>query len=125
MPAPEPRELLIVDSDPAIRALLAVIGERHGWQPVPVGDATAAAKLLRERTFAAAVIDVRTPKPADAGVLHELAATQPALLDRTLVLTTGRLTLEGPLERVAAVLQKPFHLDGLTAALQRCRESLV
>ncbi|HYC58985.1 MAG TPA: response regulator [Thermoanaerobaculia bacterium] len=112
--------VLIADSDASIRGLLSAIVQRLGCEPVVAADGRAAAELIEAKTFAAAVVDLHLPQMTGMELLHVVARTQPELIPRTVVTTTGRTEREGQLKDVAAVLRKPFSLDDLMAELQRC-----
>jgi len=115
--------VLIVDSDPSIRGLLAAIVKRLGHEPFLAADGRAATELAASRTFAAAVIDLHLPQMNGMALLRFLARTQPALIARTVVTTTGRTDRHDELTDVAAVLRKPFSLDDLMPKLQRFCEA--
>lgn len=112
--------VLIADSDASIRGLLAAIVHRLGRRPVMAEDERVAAELLSAQTFEAAVLDFRLAQRSGVELMQLVAETQPELVRRTVIITTGRVEREGALREVAAVLRKPFSLDELMKNLQRC-----
>lgn len=113
-------DVLIADSDPSIRGLLAAIVHRIGRRAVTAADGPAACELLGARTFEAVIVDLRLPGMTDEQLLREVAQQPDSLLTRTVVLTTASTARHGELKNVAAVMRKPFPIDELMDVLRRC-----
>jgi DNA-binding NtrC family response regulator len=114
--------VLIIDSAPAHRQLIAAVLERAGFQVTVVEDATAAAGLLQRSTFSAVVRELNLAPARRDGAMQELLSTPPDTLRRTVVTTTAAArakTMIGP-GRVFAVVSKPFELDELVDTVRRC-----
>jgi DNA-binding NtrC family response regulator len=116
----EQGDVLIADSDPSIRGLLAAIVHRIGRRPVTAADGPAAFELISARRFDAVILDLRLPGMSGEALLREVAQQQAMLLPRTVVLSTGSTVRHGDLEHVAAILRKPFPIDELMDVLRRC-----
>jgi DNA-binding NtrC family response regulator len=114
-------EVLIADADASIRALLSVIVERtSSRKSVLAGDGPGALELLRNRRFDAVIIDLFLPELGGAAVLEQVSALDGALLRKVVILTTAPKAAVPDMPGVAAVIRKPFALDELQAALERC-----
>lgn len=121
MSSPLHGEVLIADADASIRALLSVIVERtSSRKSVLADDGPGALELLLNRRFDAVIIDLFLPELGGAAVLEKVSALDAALLHRVVILTTAPTTAVPDMPGVAAVLRKPFALDDLQAALERC-----
>jgi DNA-binding response OmpR family regulator len=78
------QEILVVDGDDKVQRGLAQLLIERGLQPTVVSDAVRARELMREKYFAAALIDLDTPQP-NAGLelvrwLKQHAPTTAALV---------------------------------------------
>ncbi|HTP49675.1 MAG TPA: response regulator [Anaeromyxobacteraceae bacterium] len=109
-----PKRILVVDDDPAIRAVLAAFLEMEGYQVAPARDGRDAllkAKLERPDLV---VLDLMMPSMSGWGFLSE-QAKDPTLAGIPVVVAssfTCRL-------KVAAHLQKPYGLETLLATIRR------
>lgn len=115
-----PGEVLIVDADPSIRGLLSALVQRIPRRPVTAVDGKQALELLAQRHFEAVIIDLLLPEVSGRDVLAWVATNSPEMLQKVVVLTTGRSTPAAELAPVTAVIRKPFAIEDLLAALSTC-----
>jgi DNA-binding NtrC family response regulator len=111
--------VLVADGDDAIRSLLSAIVQRMQLVPVTACDGDAAVALLSQRKFDAVVLDLRLPGTSGEEIVARLGREQPELVRKTIVITTLPKA-SAKCAGVAAILRKPFALDEITAAIQRC-----
>lgn len=107
--------LLLVDDEPNLRAVMALLLERMGYTVTAVGSLDAA---LRALPVDIALLDVMMPDHDGFAVAAQLRAAQPAL---PLVFCTGfpsaRVRRRAAEIGAHAVLEKPMMPDELTEAL--------
>jgi signal transduction histidine kinase/ActR/RegA family two-component response regulator len=109
------RRLLVIDDDPAVRAIVRAQAKRRGWI---VDEAESAEKGLRMDmdVFAAILCDLRMPGIGGIGLNDRLAIERPKVLERTLFFTGDlanpeSVSFSNRCQR--PVLQKPFDFDQL------------
>ncbi len=112
-------DVLIVEDEREIAELIRDSLQPLGMQCRIAGDAAAADRALSERRVDAITLDLGIPDRSGVEWLEGVAATQPQLARRTLVITG--LDLERDLvERLArcgaGILAKPFSVSGLHEA---------
>jgi CheY-like chemotaxis protein len=114
--------VLIVDADAPIRGLLATVVKRLPRRPVLAADGRRAIELLSTCAFDAVILELLVSGTSGDEILDHIAATQPQLLSRVIVVTTSTKIdrTSGALASVAAVIRKPFAVDELQSALQSC-----
>lgn len=118
--------VLIVDDEPGIRFALKRWFERQQWQVDEAPDGTMALQIIERETADTAldliVTDLHLPGVSGDELLHTLRATRPALAARV-ILTTGDAVQDAARDSVLSthphVLQKPFDLGTLRAAVDR------
>jgi CheY-like chemotaxis protein len=86
-------------------------------------DGADAIEKLKNRTYAALLLDLRMPGTDGYGVLDYLEEERPEILPRVLILTASLSA--GEMERVrrypvCGVVPKPFEVDALFAAVRQC-----
>lgn len=119
----DPGEVLVVDGDASIRSLLEAVVRMLPRRAVAAADGRSALALLSAHAFDAVVLDLILPEVSGAEVLRFLSGHAPALLARTVVVTTlpaARCLEIAETGACAAVLRKPFSLDELQSALRSC-----
>ena len=114
--------VLVVDDDPAIRALITTLLNRTHAKVDCVEDGDVAMTRLGSQSYSVIVLDLMLPKVDGFEVLDRVASTQPDLLNRVIVLTAVARTKLAPLERrrVWRVMRKPFDIDDFTNAVAQC-----
>ena len=118
--------VLIVDDEPGIRFALKRWFERQTWIVEEAEDGQQALRLVERDdavlAFDLIVSDLHLPGISGEELLLKLQGTQPALAAR-LILTTGDSVQDAAPDSVLAthphVLQKPFDLSTLRAAVER------
>jgi DNA-binding response OmpR family regulator len=113
-------KILIVDDDTDIRRLLGHRLKADGYEAVFAGDAIAAVNVARKETPDLILLDLGLPA-GDGRLVMERLQAMPALEGIPIVIITARdvageraeLTAAG----AAAVFEKPFDYDQLTAAI--------
>lgn len=121
--------VLIVDDEPGIRFALRRWFERQQWQVVEAQDGRQALDLIEaepngadHEAFALIVSDLHLPGISGEELVTALHTSHPALAARV-ILTTGDAVQDAPPGSVLAthahVLQKPFDLSTLRAAVER------
>jgi CheY-like chemotaxis protein len=88
MRSAQPRTVLIVDDEPAIRAALSLFLEREGHTVDAVATGTEALEHARTRRYDAILLDLRMPDMAGDVVFAELQASDPEHASRV-VFATG------------------------------------
>jgi CheY-like chemotaxis protein len=116
--------LLVVDDDEAIQRLMGAIFIRRGVTVDSAADGAAALDLLRHEHYDAIVLDLMLPGTNGFDVIRELKATDPELLDRTIILTaasnhTLRDFDDGRLVR--RLIRKPFDIDDFVGEVLACK----
>jgi len=116
-------EVLIVEDDVQIQRLLTAILSLDGLTSVVAGDGKAALALLESTDFNAIVLDLMLPVMNGFDVLRHLSAENPAMLEKTIVLTgaSERLYRNSPQVRhTRALIKKPFDVATLQKEVAAC-----
>ena len=127
---PTKQRILVADDDPDMRALVASALRRGGYDVVEACNGMEAiaciAPTVRTRRdgFDAIVSDVRMPELTGLDLLVALRCSR---LETPVILMTAfgdeEVRAEARSLGATAVLDKPFHLDELHAAVQKARPS--
>lgn len=116
-------DVLFVDDDDELRSTLAAFFRRNGYGVEESRDGEAALNVLGERTFDAAVFDMRMPGLSGVELLARLRA---AGNDLPVVILTGEATVETAVEamKLGAMdyVTKPVRLKELEAVVARAIE---
>lgn len=123
---PESR-VLVVDDEPAIRALVAKIVERAGHPVDTARDGAEAIAKLEETEYAVIVLDLMMPNIDGYGLIEHLKV-RPGVKPAVIVVSAGDSAalrqLDGAM--VHSILRKPFDIDVLgdliTAAVKAAEE---
>src|SRR6267142_5129887 len=119
-------QVLVIDDEPAITALVGAVLREDGWQVTEVGSAEQAFEVLRTHDWAVVFCDVQLGGADGFSVLRRFKAELPAT---KVVLMTGHGTAEGALDATSFgaydYLLKPFGPDELQSLSQALREQLV
>ncbi len=110
--------VLVVDDEPDVRALVASIVQRKGYEALEAGDALAALALVAERraTIRAILSDVRMPGLSGIELAAELSRIQPEIPVALMSGTFDPNSIQAP-PNVRKWIAKPFLVDTLAAAL--------
>ncbi len=119
----EPRTILVVDDDAAMREMLVSMLEPEGYRVDTAPDVATALGSLRDRDYDAVLSDVRMPGKSGiqlAQEIRDLRARTPV------VLMTAFGTLDSAIDALRAgafdYIVKPFKRDGVLVALERALE---
>jgi CheY-like chemotaxis protein len=118
-----PGEVLVVDGDASIRSLLEVVVRMLPRRPVVAADGRSAVALLSTHAFDAIVLELILPEMSGRDVLRYVAQNMPALLKRTIIITTlpeRRWSAWDEPRACSAILRKPFAIEELQSALRAC-----
>jgi DNA-binding response OmpR family regulator len=111
--ASEPR-VLVVDDEPAIRALVTKIVERAGFPADSARDGQEAIEKIEQAEYSVLVIDLMMPN-VDGYALIDYVRTRPGFKPAIIVVSAGDSAnfrrLDGA--TVHSVLRKPFDIDVL------------
>ncbi len=120
--------VLVVDDEPAIRALVAKIVERAGHPVDTARDGAEAIEKLDQTDYAVIVLDLMMPNIDGYGLIQHLKGRQgakPAVIVVSAGDSASLRQLDGAL--VHSILRKPFDIDVLgdliTAAVKASEET--
>jgi CheY-like chemotaxis protein len=120
--------VLVVDDEPAIRALVARIVERSGHAVDTARDGAEAIERLAERTYAVVVVDLMMPNVDGFSLIEHIKKNltrRPAIIAVSAADSASLRQLDGSV--VHSVLRKPFDIDVLgdliTAAANSAEEA--
>jgi DNA-binding response OmpR family regulator len=120
--------VLVVDDEPAIRALVAKIVERAGHPVDTARDGAEAIEKLDQTDYAVIVLDLMMPNIDGYGLIQHLKGRQgakPAVIVVSAGDSAALRQLDGAL--VHSILRKPFDIDVLgdliTAAVKAAEET--
>ncbi len=116
-----PPSILVVDDDPAMRALLSdVLQREEAYQVVQAGDGLEALGALRTRRFAVLVLDQNLPGASGLTLLPRIRRLAPQT-HVILITAFGDVAscLEALEQGAVAFLFKPFRMAELTLAISR------
>jgi sigma-B regulation protein RsbU (phosphoserine phosphatase) len=106
--------VLVVDDEPAIRALLKKIIERRGYEVDDARDGAEAIDLLRDNDYDLLLIDLMMPNVSGFELVDHLAKLErvprPAVIVITAAAESTPLRLLDP-AIVHSVVRKPFDID--------------
>jgi CheY-like chemotaxis protein len=114
--------VLVVDDDEAIRNLVVRVLRRENYETAEAVDGAEAINRLRERRFAAMVLDLMMPVMTGIEVIRYLETHDDAGAPCVIVVTAAgqRELQQAESASVHAVLRKPFELPALVAAVRAC-----
>ncbi|HEX6100808.1 MAG TPA: response regulator [Thermoanaerobaculia bacterium] len=118
----EPLPVLVVDDDETIRNLVVRVLRREQYETAEAGDGAEALERLRERPFAAMVLDLMMPVMTGIEVIRYLETHDDAGAPCVIVVSAAahRELQQVRSDSVHAVLRKPFELPALIAAVREC-----
>jgi DNA-binding response OmpR family regulator len=117
---PLPR-VLIADDEPAIRTLVSRVLRREGFEPMEAFDGQDAIEHLDAGKYDALVLDLMMPRVDGFGVVEHLIDTNPAMMEKTIVLTAfPRTAARERLHHLCSIESKPFELQELVTLVREC-----
>jgi FixJ family two-component response regulator len=117
-----PGEIFVVDDDPAVRDLLAMLFSKEGYQVVCFADGDSLLAIARVQSPACIVLDVHIPGKSGLDILKELAARQhPA----PIIIMSGKgdiaMAVDAIKHGALDFIEKPFRGSDV---VQRVREAI-
>jgi DNA-binding NtrC family response regulator len=114
--------LLVVDDEPPVLALIRRVAEREGFEVQTCSDGRHATQMAADRRPDIVLVDLRMPDVGGLDILRTLREADPTA---TIVLMSGRATIDSAVEAVrlgaADYLTKPFDLKRLTGMFAAVR----
>jgi PAS domain S-box-containing protein len=113
-------DVLVVDDEPEVVAMLEEALARDGHRVVTAPDGVAALELLRHGRFGAVLCDLRMPRLDGPGLARELEAIRPDLAARLLFMTgdTLRAAAAVPPAARGQLLEKPLDPEEVRRRVQ-------
>lgn len=110
-----PSRVLVVDDEPAIRALVAKIIERAGHSVDTARDGAEAIEKLEANQYAVIVLDLMMPNIDGFGLLEHLKKRRDMTRPAVIVVSAGDSGMLRHLDgaMVHSILRKPFDIDVL------------
>jgi len=119
----QPRSVLIVDDDAAMRQMLASLFREQGFEVRDAGSATEALELASETEFDAVLSDIKMPGKSGIELVGELRQLRP---ETPVVLMTAFGSIDSAVEAMRAgafdYITKPFEPDAVLFTLERAVE---
>ena len=112
---PETVSVLVVDDEPAIRALVAKIVERAGYRAEVARDGADAIERLEKHRFSVLIVDLMMPIMDGYGVIEWVkrhADPKPAIIVVSAGDSAALRRLDGSV--VHSIIRKPFDVDMLS-----------
>ena len=116
------RRVLLIEDDSAVRQSVRRYLERFGWVVEEAGDGAAGASRVSAEPWDAVICDLRMPGKSGIEIFDQIAATNPELAKRFVLVSGDAAAPEVRAFRVRTgmvILEKPFELSILVAAVER------
>jgi CheY-like chemotaxis protein len=118
------RKALIVEDDPHTRRLLARLIESQGCKVDEAGDGVKAIEMLSKIDYDLVLLDIVLPKLSGTAVMDHLYATNPAMLERIIVVTGLNVEdIRKLFPTVCHALSKPVIPNRLMDSIHKCLEA--
>ena len=119
----EPRTVLVVDDEPAMREMLVSLLQEEGIRARPAASVDEAVEISRETDFDAVVSDIRMPGRDGIALLAELRQARP---DTPVILMTAFGSIDSAVDAMRSgafdYITKPFKRGAVIASLERAFE---
>ena len=118
--------VLCADDDENVRHLCAVALNKAGFTTDQARHGREVLDKLKEREYAAILLDLGMPHLHGATVLSVLGRDNPATLDRTIIVSGApEAALSDTYGRVRAVLRKPVDVAMVVSAVKDCCDETI
>jgi CheY-like chemotaxis protein len=118
------RKALIVEDDPHTRRLLGKLIESQGCKVDEAGDGVKAIEMLSKTDYDLVLLDIVLPKLSGTAVMDHLHATNPAMLERIIVVTGLNVEdIRKLFPTVCHALSKPVIPNRLMDSIHKCLEA--
>ncbi|HYC62307.1 MAG TPA: response regulator [Thermoanaerobaculia bacterium] len=114
--------VLVVEDDPAIRRLVTMVLQRHGYRIEAAADGLEAVLKLGVSEYDVIVLDLMMPNLDGFTFLNTLAENQPERLSKVIVTSAASPAVirERMKDGAFRLLPKPFDINELVAAVHAC-----
>jgi CheY-like chemotaxis protein len=110
--------ILVVDDEPLIREIVAMLLEAEGYAVVTADDGQAALEIVRQETPALVLMDVMMPRMDGCAAFRAMRAHVPG--DGLPIVLMSAMAQPADLDpEITAFLRKPVDLDELLALVER------
>ncbi|HEX3581169.1 MAG TPA: response regulator [Thermoanaerobaculia bacterium] len=122
--APSETGILVVEDDPAIRRLVRMVLQRHGYAVETAEDGVEAVLKLGIGEYDAVILDLMMPNLDGFELIDTLAANDPNRLKRIIVTSAASPSVIQSRMRGQPfdILPKPFDIDDLQRRVRACIE---
>jgi DNA-binding response OmpR family regulator len=115
----KPRVLLL-DDDPSMQRLLAMLLRREGFRVEIVSTGKQAIEKIQHTEYDALLLDLMMPTEGGMTVIRHLREHDPRMLRRVVIVSASPdSVLKNVSKEVGAVVKKPVDADELIAAIRR------
>lgn len=116
------RSVLIVEDDPAIRRLVSMVLQRHGYRPEIAVDGLDAVNKLRVSDYDVIVLDLMMPNLDGFTFINNIAENEPERLRKIIVTSAASPAVIRDRMKQGAfrLLPKPFDIGELVTAVRAC-----
>ena len=114
--------VLVVDDDPGLQGLFLTLLARHGFAVDCAPNGRVAFDYLKRGSYSVVLLDLMMPDVNGLELLDRIGRESPALLRRVIVMTGAAQPLvdEVDVSRIWGLMRKPFDINELVDAAQRC-----
>ena len=118
------RKALIVEDDPHTRKLLARLIETQDCKVDEAADGLKAIEMLSKIDYDVVLLDIVLPKLSGTAVMDHLFATNPVMLERTIVVTGLNVEdIRKLFPTVCHALSKPVMPNRLVDSIHKCLDA--
>ena len=118
------RKALIVEDDPESRRLLRRVVESQDCDVDEAGDGVRALEMLAENDYDIVLLDIVLPKLSGTAVMEHLCVTNPAMLERIIVVTGLNVEdIRKLFPTVCHALSKPVLPKRLMDSIHKCLDA--
>ena len=113
--------VLVADDESAIRTLVSRLLRRAGFEAVEATDGQDAIEQLDASGFDVVLVDLMMPRVDGYGVVQHLLATQPVMVEKTIVMTAfPQAAAQQRLHHLCSIVSKPFEVEELITLVREC-----
>jgi CheY-like chemotaxis protein len=118
------KSALVVDDDDAIRGLIRTVLMRHGFEVEQAANGHDAIDRIKSKRYDAIVLDLMMPNGIGDDVLDAIAIELPDVKCVVVISAAAAARIENIVSaNVVAKLRKPFDIDELVDAVEKCAEA--
>ena len=111
------QKILVVDDDPAVLALLQIVGTRAGFLVDTAADGLEALDKLQSENYAITVLDLMMPRVSGYDVLEQLRGSPSRPVIVVVTAMTGSYVTSLDPSIVHAIIRKPFDVEVMASVL--------